>query len=146
MQDPLVVVIVSLSRLVLLGCDPSQYCDLSVLLNNVAFVLTVWINLLDDMGQEEPPLRIIEQVLRNRLVHPPKKVSSWERETGRGLHHCFGEYRLQISATNKNGTEEVFIREHCSIPFPLECGIVRSSHPSGWSALSQKKEHNFQTW
>jgi hypothetical protein len=94
MQDPLVVVIAYLSDLVLLGCEPSQYCDGSVLLNNIAFVLTVWINYLLDMGQEEPPLLIIEQVLRNRLVHPPEKASSWERETGRGLHHC---WRIQIA-------------------------------------------------
>ncbi len=54
---------------------------------------------------------MIEETLQNRHRHQP--TSSWERETGKGVHHEFGEYRLTIS-TRSGRQEEVVIEEDCS--------------------------------
>lgn len=54
----------------------------------------------------------LENALRNRQNIPLEP--SWERETGRGLQHTFGEYRLSITTSNGQ-KEDVIILEDCSM-------------------------------
>jgi hypothetical protein len=55
---------------------------------------------------------IIEETLQNRHRYLPNSCS-WERETGRGVQHEFGLYRLTIT-TQSGHQEEVVIQEDCS--------------------------------
>jgi 2-polyprenyl-3-methyl-5-hydroxy-6-metoxy-1,4-benzoquinol methylase len=59
----------------------------------------------------------LEQALLKRQRHPfePSRSSSWERETGKGYLHTFGEYRLKIQTNcHPEETAEVVIQEDCS--------------------------------
>ena len=62
------------------------------------------------------PISSIEQALLKRRLQPASPKSSWERETGRGIQHAFGEYRLDITtASNGKPThDEIVISEDCS--------------------------------
>lgn len=55
----------------------------------------------------------LERALR-KGQKPPMVKNLWERETGRGIHHSFGEYKLNITAAN-GGKEDVEINEDCSM-------------------------------
>jgi predicted nicotinamide N-methyase len=68
----------------------------------------------------------LEQALRKRVAPPPRK-SSWERETARGIHHSFEEYRLKITAAS-GSEEEVVIDEDCSslATRVWDCAVVTS--------------------
>jgi hypothetical protein len=60
----------------------------------------------------------VQHALLKRNRHPflgssLPPTSSWERETGRGIYHVFGEYHLDIS-TCYGGTTKVVIQEDCS--------------------------------
>lgn len=57
----------------------------------------------------------LELALQRRLAKPPRTpVSSWERETGRGIgQHSFGEYRLPVQM--KVRSDEVVISEDFSL-------------------------------
>ena len=55
---------------------------------------------------------LLEQKLSNRQPIP---LSSWERETGRGVNnYVFGEYKLTIGTTMTGDPVEVIIEEDCS--------------------------------
>ncbi|KAG7338661.1 lysine methyltransferase [Nitzschia inconspicua] len=56
---------------------------------------------------------LIQRKRQTRITSP---TSSWERETGKGIHHLFGEYRLLLQTNNCLSEEmcEVVIEEDCS--------------------------------
>lgn len=64
----------------------------------------------------------VEKVLlKRRQYHLPSKTLSnktsslsWERETRRGIHHEFGEYRLSIHTSRRGEIHDIYIQEDCS--------------------------------
>jgi hypothetical protein len=63
------------------------------------------------------PSLAVEQALLKRRQYPivaTTSLSGWERETGRGIWHEFGEYRLTIQTNQSRVSEEVVIQEDCS--------------------------------
>lgn len=75
-------------------------------------------------GNAEFPRGLIEISLRQRQQALQRRSSinnGWERETGRGIQHSFGEYKVRIEASSSHQreeddwkNEEITIQEDCS--------------------------------
>jgi len=91
--------------------------------------------MLVGMPKATASLAHLEETL---LKRHPVPLRSWERETGRGVHHAFGEYRLMIT-TSDGAAEEVIIEESCtSIATRVwDCAVVTTKWLERRSLLSQ---------
>lgn len=56
----------------------------------------------------------LEQLMLGRRSAKPPTKASWQRETGRGLVHDFGEYRLAITMAS-GGQDKVVIKEDAAM-------------------------------
>lgn len=90
---------------------------------------------------------VVEETLLNRQHRREERTTdSWERETGRGVHHEFGLYRLKIRTRNGGEEEEVVIEEDCSsiATRVWDCSVLTSKWVEN-RCLQQQHQHHVST-